>query len=108
MNKSIIMVGLLGLAVLLGGCSGSEPDQNDISNAVKASIDKVNEQTKNLPMDLSVKFVSARKISCTLEAEKNHFKCDAEIETIAPIVGRLKRITPVPLVSDNGTWKIVE
>lgn len=107
MNK-VTMVGLLGLAVLLGGCSASEPDQHDISDALKVSIDKVNEKTKNLPMKLAVEFVSVRKISCTPEAEKNHYKCDAEIETIAPIVGRLKRITSVPLVNDNGTWRVVE
>lgn len=107
MNKGI-MVGLLGLAVLLGGCSASEPSQDEISNAVKALIDMANETAKKRPMSLTVEFISARKISCTPRPDKNHYKCDAEIETVAPVVGRLKHITSMAMILDNGTWKAVE
>ncbi len=105
MHKAM-MAGLLGLTVLLGGCLGKEPSESDISKAVKTSIDQANEETENLSASMAVRFVSARKISCAPSSERNLYKCHAEIETVAPLVGRKKRVVPVQLINDHGTWEV--
>ncbi len=103
--KNASMFGLLGLATLLGGCS-AEPDESDIFTAVKAWVTKHNE-LRDLPPNMTVEFISARKISCA-EAQENQYQCKADLERIAPVVGRQKQVVSVPLINDNGTWRVVE
>ncbi len=105
MNKTM-MLGLLGLAILLGGCS-AEPNEADISDAVKTWVSKRNEQ-EHLPKNMVVEFVYARKISCASAIWGYQHKCDVEIERIAPVNGRQKRILSVSLIHENDTWKVAE
>ncbi len=104
MTKASVF-GLVGLATLLCGCS-AEPDERDIFSAVKTWVDKHNELMR-LPPDLAVEFIFSRKISC-IEAEENQYQCEADLERIAPVVGRQKQVVSVLMFKENGTWKVAE
>lgn len=108
MNKNMMVV-TLGLTFLLGGCSSSEPDQDDVTKAVKDVFDKANEKNKSLPIGgMEVTLISARKISCAKTNDKNRYDCNVEVESKVPFLGNQKRITPTSFINDGGTWKVVE
>ena len=94
------LVSSLLLVLALAGCSG-EPSSGDIEKAVKADVEKVNQQ---VPEPMKAEVHAVKKISCVEAKESAGYNCDVEIDVTAPMVGRNKSVGQIRMVKGSDGW----
>ena len=94
------LVSSLLLVLALAGCSG-EPSSGDIEKAVKADVEKVNQQ---VPEPMKAEVHAVKKISCVEAKESAGYNCDVEIDVTAPMVGRNKSVGQSRMVKGSDGW----
>lgn len=104
-TRSATVLSTLLLALTLAGCSG-EPSSGDIEKAVKADVEKVNQQMKDNPFtrSMTTEVHAVKKISCVEAKESAGYNCDVEIDVTAPLVGRSKNVGQIRLVKGSDGW----
>ncbi|WP_407862052.1 hypothetical protein [Escherichia coli] len=113
--KNLFYICILTVSFMLSGCGQTEPTEAEINDALKTSFEIVNKNISKsagvtdakIMESITVKFISARKISCTPTDKKHEYDCTVEIKTEVPIVGTRKAITSLPFIKDGDKWVVV-
>ncbi|NAT76648.1 hypothetical protein CWD78_03610 [Dickeya dadantii] len=100
------------VAVVLSGCGGREPTEQDIGQAVDEMVAQTNQEMKQkvgtLFNDAMVlKINSLKKLNC-IRSENKGYQCNVDLDMSLPLVGNKKETVNFTFIQEDGVWKLVK
>lgn len=94
---------LLGVSlVLLTACSKG-PSDSEVKAVLQAEVDKLANLTSFAGLDMKVELHKVTVHGCE-EARTDVYRCDVEVDSTAPIVGRSVERTNIMLAKTGAGW----
>ncbi|WP_263066074.1 hypothetical protein [Dickeya dadantii] len=100
------------VAVVLSGCGGREPTEQDIRQAVDDMVAQTNREMKQkvgtLFNDAMVlKINSLKKLNC-IRSENKGYQCNVDLDMSLPLFGNKKETVNFTFIQEDGVWKLVK
>ncbi|WP_238556052.1 hypothetical protein [Dickeya sp. NCPPB 3274] len=100
------------IAVVLSGCGGREPTEQDIRHAVDDMVAQTNQEIKKkvgtlFNDEMVLKINSLKKLNC-IRSENKGYQCNVDLDMSLPLVGNKKEIVNFTFIQDDGSWKLIK
>lgn len=102
---SLILTVLIASLTACGG--GGEPSEDDISDAMRRTIESRIASNSALNSD-NYKIYSISKKSCVSAGDKAGYNCDVEIDAEQPMIGRRKATQSLRFIHTDDGWTMTQ
>ncbi len=97
----------LGLILLQSACS-RPPSDSDALTAYQQEVGQVNHATEQLGSSaLAITVHSVHVLNCERRADTDQYRCEAQVETTLPLIGRQTQNTTLTFGKTDHGWVVV-
>lgn len=100
------------MTVMLSGCGGNEPTEQDIRHAVDEMAAQTNQEIEKkvgtlFNDEMMLKVNSLKKLNC-IKSKNKIYQCNIDLDVSLPLAGNKKEIVNLTFIQEADSWRLIK